>query len=267
MRDGAIARQRERSPAGLLASMRPSRIIRRRAARSASAGIVRDDDHARCRRRCTRSSSSAICSPVALIELAGRFVGQQQARTVGERTRDRDALHLAARELRRPVVGAVREADVVEQFARARAGVRLGDARLRLRQLDVFGQPSASAAGRSAGTRSRCSRRRRSLRSDVRQRADVAGRRKQRARGRHVDAAEDVQQRRLAAARRSADRRDTRRRRSAATRRAARAPGRPRIGNDLARAPRAVDERRVHPTPPRCAASRRSAARATSRIG
>ena len=58
-----------------------------------------------------------------LVQLAGGLVGQQQARLVGERARDRHALHLAARELRRAVVGARRQARRIQQLARARLAV------------------------------------------------------------------------------------------------------------------------------------------------
>ena len=40
----------------------------------------------------------------ARVEVAGRLVGEQDARRVGDRARDRDALLLAARKLRRPVL-------------------------------------------------------------------------------------------------------------------------------------------------------------------
>ena len=81
-------------------------------------GVVRDDDECRAalvdaveERRDLRAGG--------LIELAGRLVGEQQARTVGQRARDGHALHLSARQLRGSMVGARREADVFEQFARA----------------------------------------------------------------------------------------------------------------------------------------------------
>ena len=40
----------------------------------------------------------------ARVEIAGRLVGQQDARRIGDRARDRDALLLAAGQLRRPVL-------------------------------------------------------------------------------------------------------------------------------------------------------------------
>ena len=55
------------------------------------------------------------------VEVAGRLVADDQLRVGGERARDRDALLLAAGELRRQVVGLVAEADQVE--------VAAGDAR------------------------------------------------------------------------------------------------------------------------------------------
>ena len=39
----------------------------------------------------------------ARVEIAGRLVGEQDARRVGDRARDRDALLLAAGQFRRPV--------------------------------------------------------------------------------------------------------------------------------------------------------------------
>ena len=60
------------------------------------------------------------------VERAGRLVGEQQPRPVRERARDRDALALAAGEGWRVAVGARREADLVQQLARA--AVALGPA-------------------------------------------------------------------------------------------------------------------------------------------
>ena len=57
---------------------------------------------------------------VRAVEIAGRLVGQDQRRIVGQRARDRDALLLAARELRRVVMPAIVQPDFVEQRLRAR---------------------------------------------------------------------------------------------------------------------------------------------------
>ena len=62
------------------------------------------------------------------VEVAGRLVGQQDRRVVRERPRDRHALLLAARELRRVVMAAVRQARPRRAAPRARAP-RAGHAR------------------------------------------------------------------------------------------------------------------------------------------
>ena len=64
------------------------------------------------------------------VEIAGRLVGQQNPRRIGNRARDRDALLLAARELRRPVREALLEAEIGEQIGRALA--RLSSRRPRI---------------------------------------------------------------------------------------------------------------------------------------
>ena len=56
------------------------------------------------------------------VEIAGRLVGEQDARRVGDRARDRDALLLAAGQLRRPMRQALLQTEIAQQFgARARA--------------------------------------------------------------------------------------------------------------------------------------------------
>ena len=55
------------------------------------------------------------------VEVAGRLVGQHDRRIVGERARDRDALLLAARELRRIVMRRDRSARLPSSSCRARA--------------------------------------------------------------------------------------------------------------------------------------------------
>ena len=59
-----------------------------------------------------------------VVEVAGRLVGEQDLRVVGESPDDRDALLLAAREPRRAMPETRGEADAVEQLRRfaARAG-------------------------------------------------------------------------------------------------------------------------------------------------
>lgn len=63
--------------------------------------------------------------PHALVEVAGRFVGQQHPRTLDDGPRDCDALLLTPGELPRPVVGALRETDAAQRIAHAVALYRL----------------------------------------------------------------------------------------------------------------------------------------------
>ena len=60
------------------------------------------------------------------VELAGRFVGDEEARLVAERARDRDALLLAAGQLGRPVMRTVAEVDEVKELVDARLAARAG---------------------------------------------------------------------------------------------------------------------------------------------
>ena len=53
------------------------------------------------------------------IEVAGRLVGKQHARPVGERAGDGDALLFPARQFRRAMVAPLTEPDALQQFARA----------------------------------------------------------------------------------------------------------------------------------------------------
>ena len=73
------------------------------------------------------------------VELTGRLVGEQSARLVRQRARDRHALLLAARQLRRPMRRAARRARRTPA-ARARASPARAARHLRLghRQLDVL---------------------------------------------------------------------------------------------------------------------------------
>ncbi len=72
------------------------------------------------------------------VEVAGRLVGEQQPRPVGQRPAERDPLLLAARQLGRTVAGARREPDRGEQVARPRLGGGARDAGGALRQRDVL---------------------------------------------------------------------------------------------------------------------------------
>ena len=72
------------------------------------------------------------------IEIAGRLVRQEDARRIGDRARDCDALLLAARELRRPVQQAVAQAEIGQKLRRAPPRLRSGQPFDHLRQHDVF---------------------------------------------------------------------------------------------------------------------------------
>ena len=74
-----------------------------------------------------------------LVEIAGRLVGEHQRRLVGERAGDRDALLLAARQLRRAMVEPLRRGRACRATARraSRAASRLGAAD-ELRQDDIL---------------------------------------------------------------------------------------------------------------------------------
>ena len=144
--------------------------------------------------------------PGGAVEIAGRLVGEQDRRIVGERPRDRDALLLAARELRRVVMAAIGQTDFVEQLLRARPA--------------AFGTPAISigtstfSSAVSDGSRwknwktkpmrvprSRASASSSSVVMSTPSRTTLARRRR-------VEAGEQAEQRRLAAARRPGDRHD-----------------------------------------------------------
>ncbi len=60
------------------------------------------------------------------VEISGRLVGQQDAGRIGDCARNRHALLLAAGQLRRPVIEASAQAQIVEELDRPRFGLRHG---------------------------------------------------------------------------------------------------------------------------------------------
>jgi hypothetical protein len=74
------------------------------------------------------------------VEVSSRLVGPDEARRACEGACDGDALLLAARELRRPAVEPVAEADALQRLLRAPPGFALGDPDQKQRQLDVLGR-------------------------------------------------------------------------------------------------------------------------------
>ena len=120
-------------------------------------GVVRDEHERPAAVAVDRHEQLDDLAAGGAVEIARRLVGQQDRRIVGERARDRDALLLAARQLRRIVMPAVRQPDVGEQ-RRARAPAHPS----RRRSPSAPGcsrAPSATAAGGRTERRSRSSRR------------------------------------------------------------------------------------------------------------
>ena len=58
-----------------------------------------------------------------LIKVAGRFIGKQHCGMHAGGARNRHALSLSARELVRPVIGAIQKAIVLQQFCHAHLAV------------------------------------------------------------------------------------------------------------------------------------------------
>ena len=119
---------------------------------------------------CVTMASVAPCAVDALeqrehlllarrVEVAGRLVEQQHARPHDERAGDRDALLLAAGELRRQVVGAVGEADRRRALRARGCGARAPARPRRRAAARRCGRRSCAAAGCRPGRRSRCARR------------------------------------------------------------------------------------------------------------
>src|SRR5258707_4686087 len=74
----------------------------------------------------------------ARVEISGGLIGEQNAWCVGHCARDRNALLLAPRKLRRPVSGALRQAEIAEQVAGASGGFPAREAADHLRHDHVF---------------------------------------------------------------------------------------------------------------------------------
>src|SRR6185312_11080802 len=136
------------------------------------------------------------------VEIARGLVGEEDARRVGECARECDALLLAARELRGQVIGAVGEADAIEQRVRARAGVARA-AQLE-RDGDVFG--GGERGDQLKGLEHESNFLTAELRARVLgQRAELGAVEDDGPGGGRVEAGEQAEQRRLAAAGRSDD--------------------------------------------------------------
>ena len=69
--------------------------------------------------RCSSRSRSITCFAVLRIQVSGRLVREQDGRIAGQRARDRHALLLTARELRRIMLDAVRHAHALQRLVDA----------------------------------------------------------------------------------------------------------------------------------------------------
>ena len=103
---GRVASDRSASRRITCVTTRPLFIARWRRRARATAGLCVTTTIA-VPSACTRSNSAGDLLAGVFVELAGRLVGEQQRRPVRQRARDRDALHLAAGQLRRPVIAAL----------------------------------------------------------------------------------------------------------------------------------------------------------------
>ena len=166
--------------------------------------LVMGDDDDRRPVRVQAAEEADDFLPGSGVELAGRLVGEEQGRPVGERAGDRHALLLAPGELRRAVALTRPESHVLEQFPRSRAPLGARHLGLGHRQLDVL-------AGRE------CRHEIEALEDEphvpqakegrllVGHRAHVAAAHGHHPTARPVDDADEVEQRALAAPRRADD--------------------------------------------------------------
>ena len=90
------------------------------------------------------------------VEVAGRLVGEHDRGLTDERARNRDTLALPTRELRRPEPGPMAETDPGERLGRLRAPSRSARTRCRAARRRRSPGPSRARPGRTAGTRTRC---------------------------------------------------------------------------------------------------------------
>ena len=144
----SCARARGRFDRGRSAAARRGRSARASAARASPAP-------AWCRARAwPANSSSMICRAGRLVEIAGRLVGDQDRRIGRQRAGERDALLLAAGQLRRIMVRAARPSPTAASSARARARTRRRRRRARAAPRRSPA-PSWSGSGGRTGTRCR----------------------------------------------------------------------------------------------------------------
>ncbi len=102
---------------------RPSRSDSRVSAKAAISASCVTSTSVTARAAAHRQEQLEDVAPVGAVEVARRLVGEDERRIVGERPGDGDTLLLAARELRRIVMGALGQTHFLEQRRRALARV------------------------------------------------------------------------------------------------------------------------------------------------
>ena len=117
---------------------RPSRIQSVRCARAATWASCVMTTSVKPRSRCNRSNNSSTLIPGDRIQIAGRLIGQQQLRIVGQRPRDRHALSLAHRKLGRQMSGAMRHPNQVQQLGRLFRALLRAERCLEHRDLNIL---------------------------------------------------------------------------------------------------------------------------------
>src|SRR5688572_20196289 len=99
----------------MCASERPFRELEADWKLRGEAGAVRDDDQDVLLPPMEIEQQRGHCGRRRLIEIPGWLVAQNEARLPNQRTRDGDALLLAARQLARAVIDPVAEADLFDE--------------------------------------------------------------------------------------------------------------------------------------------------------
>ncbi len=202
--DGAAGRGTARLIAARPRTISPSRICRRRGNVCAmfSSCVISTSVAPSAASSCNRRDHLA---PGPRVEVAGRLVGEDDLRALGDRARDRDPLALAARQLRRPVGQPVPEPDTLERGPCGLPAIARRRARVQHAGRDVLDRVHRVLEMKALEHEPDLVRAQpRQL--DVRQRDDVVAEDLDHAAGRPLERAEHRQHRRLAGARRSDDR-------------------------------------------------------------
>ena len=166
-------------------------------------GIVRDQDQRHASIASHLQQQVEHMTPIRAVQIAGRLIGEDQRRIVGQRPSDRNALLLASRQLRRIVMPAIVQADFVEQRLGPLGGVAAagdlhrhldvldgGERRHQVEELEHEADLLAAQPGQCVFVEA----------------CDLGAANRDRAARRGIEAGNQSEQRRLAAARRTDDR-------------------------------------------------------------